>query len=70
MVGTRRLETPDLYRVNSEVNNLKPFPYLAFPQLVDLKIHQKRPSFDGELRASFSKISRASESMHYETAIF
>ena len=24
--------TPDLYRVNFEVNNLKPFPYLAFPQ--------------------------------------
>jgi hypothetical protein len=27
-VGTR---TPDLYRVNFEVNNLEPFPYLAFP---------------------------------------
>ena len=25
MVGTRRLESPDLYRVKLEVNNLKPF---------------------------------------------
>jgi hypothetical protein len=47
--------TPDLYRVNFEVNNLKPFPYLAFPQLVSPKIPEKRPSFDGELMASFSK---------------
>ena len=45
--------TPDLYRVNFEVNNLKPFPYLAFPHLVGPKIPQKRPSFDGELMASF-----------------
>ena len=49
--------TPDLYRVNLEVNNLKPFPYLAFPHLVAREIPQKRPSFDGELMASFSKFS-------------
>jgi hypothetical protein len=29
--------TPDLYRVNFEVATLNPFPYLAFPQLIDLK---------------------------------
>jgi hypothetical protein len=46
--------TPDLYRVNFEVNNPKPFPYLAFPQLVGQRIPQKRASFDGELMASLS----------------
>jgi hypothetical protein len=40
--------TPDLYRVNFEVNNLKPFPCLAFPHLVVSEIYQKRPSLDGE----------------------
>src|SRR5712692_5935854 len=49
-VGTR---TPDLYRVNFEVNNLKPFPYLAFPHSIDLKTARIWPSFDGELMASF-----------------
>ena len=42
-----------LYRVNFEVNNLKPFPYLAFPHSIDLKTARKWPSFDGELMASF-----------------
>jgi hypothetical protein len=32
-----RLETADLYRVNFEVNNLKPFPYLVFRTRRDLK---------------------------------
>ena len=45
--------TPDLYRVNFEVINLKPFPYLAFPHLIGPKIPQKRTSFDGELMASW-----------------
>src|SRR6266852_638428 len=49
-VGTR---TPDLYRVKFEVNNLKPFPYLAFPHSIDLKTARIWPSFDGELMASF-----------------
>jgi hypothetical protein len=47
-VGTR---TPDLYRVNFEVSNLKPFPYLAFPHFTDPKIARKWPSFDDELLA-------------------
>src|ERR1700680_701312 len=45
--------TPDLYRVNFEVNNLKPFPYLAFPHMIDAKRAPKQASFDGELMASF-----------------
>jgi hypothetical protein len=48
-VGTR---TPDLYRVNFEVNNLKPFPHLAFPHFLTLQNTPKHPSFDGELMAS------------------
>jgi hypothetical protein len=43
---------PDLSRVNFEVNNLKPFPHLAFPRSTDLKTAPKMPSFDGELMAS------------------
>src|SRR5712692_1584132 len=50
-VGTR---TPDLYRVNFEVTNLKPFPYLAFPHSIDPKTAPKWPSFDGELMACFA----------------
>ncbi len=49
-VGTR---TPDLYRVNFEVTNPKPFPYLAFPQMIGSKMGPKQASFDGELMASF-----------------
>jgi len=49
-VGTR---TPDLYRVNFEVSNLKPFPYLAFPHFLALKNTLKQPSFDGELMAGY-----------------
>jgi hypothetical protein len=45
--------TPDLYRANFEVNNLKPFPYLAFPHFTDPKIARKWPSFDDELMTSF-----------------
>src|SRR5882724_2658525 len=48
-VGTR---TPDLYRVNFEVNNLKPFPYLAFPRPKSQRTLSEIPSFDGELMAS------------------
>ncbi len=32
----------DLYRVNFEVTNLKPFPYLAFPQMIARKWVQNR----------------------------
>ena len=42
-----------LYRVNFEVNDLKPFPHLAFPHRRGPKIPSKLPSFDGELMASF-----------------
>jgi hypothetical protein len=45
--------TPDLYRVNFEVNNLKPFACLAFPQITYLKTPRKRPIFGDELVTSF-----------------
>src|SRR5882724_9110852 len=48
-VGTR---TPDLYRVNFEVRNLKLFTYLAFPHFLAQENAQKQPSFDGDLMAS------------------
>src|SRR6266851_438719 len=48
-VGTR---TPDLYRVNFEVNNLKPFPHLAFPHSATPENSSKKLGFDGELMAS------------------
>jgi hypothetical protein len=47
-------DTCDLYRVNFEVNNLKPFTCLAFPHSIDLKTGSRLPGFDGELMASFS----------------
>jgi len=49
--------TPDLYRVNFEVNDLKPFPHLAFPHSKEPKTPFKLPSFDGELRASLSDLA-------------
>ncbi len=58
-VGTR---TPDLYRVNFEVTNPKPFPYLAFPQMIGSKMGPKQASFDGELMASFSGSCRGTTS--------
>jgi hypothetical protein len=45
--------TPDLYRVNSEVNNLKPFACLAFPRTTHLKTPQKQHIFGDELVTSF-----------------
>ena len=50
-VGTR---TPDLYRVNFEVNTLKTFPHLAFPHFATSENSSKHPGFDGELMASSS----------------
>ncbi len=47
--------TPDLYRVNFEVNNLKPFACLAFPQIAYLKTPRKQPIFGDELLTSFCK---------------
>jgi hypothetical protein len=49
--------TPDLYRVNFEVRNPQPFPYLAFPQLLDPKRAPNLLGFDGELMASFRRPS-------------
>ena len=46
--------TPDLYRVNSEVNNLKPFACLAFPHRTHVKTARKQPSFGDGLVTSFS----------------
>ncbi len=51
-VGTR---TPDLYRVNFEVNNLKPFACLAFPHTTYLKTARKQPIFGDELVTSFCR---------------
>jgi hypothetical protein len=43
---------PHFYRVNFEVNHLKPFPHLAFPHFLIVQNAPKQPSFDGELMAS------------------
>ena len=43
----------DLYRVNSEVNNLKPFACLAFLRNTYVKTPQKQPIFGDELVTSF-----------------
>ncbi len=51
--------TSDLYRVNFEVDDLKPFPHLAFPHSKGPKTPSKLPSFDGELMASFSDLARS-----------
>ena len=53
VVGTRRLGTPDLYRVNFDLNNLKPFACLAFPVSEYRKKALKRHSFGDELVTSF-----------------
>jgi hypothetical protein len=53
--GTR---TPDLYRVNFDLNNLKPFACLAFPLSLPRKNGLKRPSFGDELVTSFSNQTR------------
>ena len=45
-------EKKDLCRVNFELDNLKPFPHLAFPHFLTLQNAPKQPSFDGELMAS------------------
>jgi hypothetical protein len=47
--------TSDLYRVNFEVNNLKPFACLAFPQTTYLKTPRKQPIFGDELVTSFCR---------------
>src|SRR6476660_9514435 len=44
--------TSDLYRVNFEVSNPKPFPYLAFPRSKTQRTPSEISSFDGELMAS------------------
>ena len=44
--------TPDLYRVNFEVLNLKPFSSLAFPILPKAQTPLKQPSFGDELVTS------------------
>ena len=54
-----RTRTSDIYRVNFEVNDLKPFPHLAFPHSKGPEIPSKLPSFDGELMASLSDLTRS-----------
>jgi hypothetical protein len=47
------VEKPEaLYCVNFEVNPAKPFPHLAFPQMIGSKIGPKQGSLDGEFLAS------------------
>jgi len=53
-----RTRTADLYRVNFEVQKLKPFACLAFPSLDSLRKLPKRGSFGDELVTSFSKETR------------
>jgi len=50
----KETRTPDLYRVKKEVNNLKPFAYLAFPNFLCHENLSKQPSFGDELVTSFS----------------
>jgi hypothetical protein len=45
--------TPDLYRVNFEVDNLKPFSSLAFPVVPRVETPQKQPGFGDEFVTSF-----------------
>jgi len=45
----------DLYRVNFEVNDPKPFACLAFPQTSYSETLQKRPIFGDELVTSFHR---------------
>jgi len=47
------LRTADLYRVNYDVRELKPFACLAFPHLVSLEKPQRQPSFGDQLVTSF-----------------
>jgi hypothetical protein len=51
-----RTQTRDLYRVNFDVNNLKPFSCLAFPFSHLPKTALKRPIFGDELVTSFVQI--------------
>jgi hypothetical protein len=46
--------TFDLYRVNFEVNNLKPFACLAFLHIAYFKTRGKQPIFGDELVTSFA----------------
>src|SRR6266851_10455443 len=49
----RDLTETALYRVNFEVNHLKPFPHLAFTASEVPGNSSNVPGFDGELMASF-----------------
>ena len=62
-VGVDHSKPQDLYRVNFEVNNLKPFACLAFPQTTYLKTPRKRPIFGDELVTSFF-VLRRKEAVH------
>lgn len=55
-----RARTADLYRVNLEVQNLKPLGCLAFPSLTNPKSPQE-PSFGGELVTSFEQGAKLRE---------
>jgi len=55
LVVNRRRQTST--GVNFEVNNLKPFPHLAFPHFARPENTSKQLGFDGELMASFFRRS-------------
>jgi hypothetical protein len=56
--NSNRSQGPQRYGVNFEVIKPKPFPYLAFPQMIGAKMRPKKASFDGELMASFSALQQ------------
>ncbi len=50
-----------LYRVNFEVINPKPFPYLAFPRFKTQRTSSEMLSFDGELMAGSACLQPVAE---------
>ena len=52
LVGTWD-SNPRPLRVNFEVSNPEPFPYLAFPRSKTERTPSRMPSFDGELNGEF-----------------
>jgi hypothetical protein len=68
--GVYTSDRSDLCRVNFEVNNLKPFPHLAFPHFATPENTSKQLGFDVELMASFFLHWRGASPITCEIAIF
>jgi hypothetical protein len=62
--------TPDLYRVNFEVLNLKPFSSLAFPVSQRLKTSLNQLSFGDELVTSLRALQREGITAHLVESFF